>query len=149
MVEDFACGNGGLVRAGRGRGLDIVGFEEGWTADRARDAGIPILREAELDAVDGAFDIVTSIEVVEHLIDPMEVFMQIRRLMKPGGLFYIITGNAEPFRADLLAWRYVVPEIHVGYFEPSTLAEALTRSGFTPIWPGFLRHTKISFDFEC
>jgi SAM-dependent methyltransferase len=134
---DFACGNGGLVRAGRQRSLDIVGFEEGWIADRARAAGIPLLLGHELDALEGTFDIVTAIEVVEHLIEPMAVFRRIRKLMKPGGLFYVITGNAKPFRSDLLAWRYVIPEIHVGFFEPDTLAEALIRTGFTPVWPGF------------
>ena len=38
----------------------------------------------------------------------------------------------------MLFWRYLIPEIHVSFFEPETLAYALARAGFHPEFKGFL-----------
>ena len=54
-----------------------------------------------------------------------------------GGLFFLTTGNAGPRHGDLVGWSYVRPEIHVSFFEPRTLAEALRRTGFEPAFPGY------------
>ena len=136
---DFGCGTGGFVRYIRQQGLcTAVGFDESWTAEKARDAGLPILRSDELDGVTGTFDVVTVIEVLEHLEQPLAVLRRIRSLLKPGGLLFLTTGNAQPVRNRLLSWRYVIPEIHISFFEPATLARALIQSGFDPEFRGFL-----------
>jgi SAM-dependent methyltransferase len=136
---DFGCGNGGLVRYVRSHSpCRIVGFEEGGLRDQVVAAGIPMIDRAQLDTCESMFDIVTAIEVLEHIVEPLEVLASIRRVLKPGGLFFCTTGNAQPFRHRLLSWRYIVPEIHVSFFEPNTLAYALTRTGFCPEFTGFL-----------
>jgi len=135
---DYGCGNGGLVRyVGGLRQLDISGFETGWIADHARSCGVPIRRAEELPGLDGSCDVVTAIEVAEHIPDPHEIFRTARRLLKPGGLFFFTTGNAALVR-DLQDWSYVVPEIHVSLFEPRTLITLLERHGFRAEHRGFL-----------
>lgn len=130
---DFGCGNGGLVRHVReSTECSADGFEEGWIADRARGLGIPILKREELPGRKGCYDIVTAIEVMEHVIDPIDCLRNIRDLLKPGGLLFVTTGNAQPHRKRFLKWSYVVPEMHVGYYEPGTLAWAMRVSGFRP-----------------
>ncbi len=136
---DFGCGNGGLVRHCRkSLGCEALGFEEGWIRDRAVEHGIPILDRAALAHHEHSFDLVTAIEVLEHAIDPMEVFRTVHRLLKPGGLFFFTTGNLAPFADKLIQWPYVVPEIHVSFFEPRTLQRALEQTGFRTTFPGFL-----------
>jgi 2-polyprenyl-3-methyl-5-hydroxy-6-metoxy-1,4-benzoquinol methylase len=128
---DFGCGNGGLVRHLRAHaGVDAVGFEDGAIAASARAAGIPLLGGAELPA--GGSDVVTAIEVIEHVLDPVAELRAIRQLLRPGGLLFLTTGNAAPFAERLAQWRYVVPEIHISFFEPSTLELALRAAGFRP-----------------
>src|SRR5262249_15008950 len=51
---------------------------------------------------------------------------------------FCTTGNAQPFRGRLLGWRYVIPEVHVSFFEPETLAYALRLAGFRPQFQEFL-----------
>lgn len=128
---DYGCGNGGLVRYCRGRQPGrIVGFEEGWIKERAVAAGIELVSREELAARRGSFDIVTAIEVIEHTVQPVEFLREIRAVLKPGGLLFVTTANARPFRGRLLQWGYLVPEVHVTFFEPETLARALTLAGF-------------------
>ncbi len=130
---DFGCGNGGLVRYCRDQGLqNVFGFEEGAIRAAAEHLGIPYLTADELNRKAGSFDVITAIEVLEHVEDPLPVLRRLRLLLRPNGLFFVTTGNARPYRRDLLQWRYVVPEIHINFYEPCTLGEALLRSGFRP-----------------
>ena len=136
---DFGCGNGGLVRYCREQaGCDIVGFDEGWIRDRAAARGIPYLTETEVDAAAGTFDVVTAVEVIEHVTDPLSFLRRVRTLLKPEGLFFLTTGNAEVFRDRLLQWSYTLPEIHVSYFEPRTLDLAMAAAGFRPERRGYI-----------
>jgi SAM-dependent methyltransferase len=134
---DYGCGNGGLVRyCDRELGCDVVGFEEGWIRGEDSRRGIPVVGADDLDPMSGTFDVVTMIEVIEHIPDPVATLRRVRSLLRPGGLLFLTTGNAAPFRRNLARWRYVVPEVHVSFFEPATLALALTRAGFRPEFPG-------------
>ena len=136
---DFGCGNGGLVRWAQANGLSGVrGFETGWIADRARALGLPLLTEDELASQANTFDVITAIEVLEHIVEPVDALKEMARLLKPGGLLFVTTGNARPFRGRLAGWRYVVPEIHVSFFEPETLARAMQIAGFDVTYPGFV-----------
>jgi SAM-dependent methyltransferase len=139
---DYGCGNGGLVRFLQERGLaDALGFEEGSIAAQAKSMGIPLLNRSELDVREQSFDVVTAIEVLEHTSDPMAELCRMRRLLRPGGLLFLTTGNARPYINRISGWSYVVPEVHISFFEPRTLEIAMTRAGFHPdhpsLGPGF------------
>lgn len=136
---DFGCGLGGLVRYARARQIESFGFDEGYAAARMRQDGIPALSSSELEAEEGSFDVVTAIEVVEHLIDPVATLRRLAALLRPGGLLLVTTGNAEPFRNQMETWSYVQPDVHIGFFEPGTLATAFRRVGLQPTFPGYVQ----------
>src|SRR5262245_20342114 len=96
---DYGCGNGGLVRYARKHlSYDCIGFEEGYIADLSREFGIPILRKENLSELKNSFDIVTAIEVIEHVIDPLTFLRQVRSLLKPEGILFLTTGNGSTWR---------------------------------------------------
>ena len=136
---DFGCGLGGLVRYARAHGLlNVYGYDQGWGADWALEHGVELLDSDQLGEQAGSFDVVTAIEVVEHIPGPLDTMQQIASLLKPGGIFFLTTGNAAPHRESFAAWKYVHPDIHVAYFEPGTLSEAYRRVGLEPVVAGFL-----------
>jgi 2-polyprenyl-3-methyl-5-hydroxy-6-metoxy-1,4-benzoquinol methylase len=128
---DYGCGNGCLVRHLRSKGVaEALGFDEGSIVTAARARGIPVLTAEDLTAQAGTFDVVTAIEVIEHTLDPLAELGRMRSLLRPGGLLFLTTGNAQPYADRLTRWRYVLPEIHISFFEPRTLIRAMAETGF-------------------
>lgn len=144
---DFGCGAGGLLKFLRDRGriesggrtwhLRVTGHDVGTYADRLRnDDGFRILDRGELAAEpDARYDVVSLVEVVEHVEYPDPVFALAARLLRPGGLLLVTTGNlASPVaRAKGLGYAYCLPEIHVGYFTPRALETIYARHGLAPV----------------
>ncbi len=139
---DFGCGAGGFLKYLRDRGelagrpLDLTGHDVGSYADLLRSQdGFRIL---DLDAVarepDGAYDVISLIEVIEHLPAPLEPLRLVARLLKPGGLLLLTTGNLESAAARRhgLRYRYCAPEIHVSLFNPRALERLYRRVGLVP-----------------
>jgi SAM-dependent methyltransferase len=128
---DFGCGNGGLVRyCQQNSPAQIVGYEDGWIKQKAELSGIQILNQDDLASHKQKFDIITAIEVLEHVENPDQTLKMIRSLLKPNGLFFYTTGNAQPFRQRLLKWGYFAPEVHISLYEPKSLEFALQAAGF-------------------
>jgi 2-polyprenyl-3-methyl-5-hydroxy-6-metoxy-1,4-benzoquinol methylase len=136
---DYGCGLGGLVRHLRERGYDqAYGFDEGFGARYMEAHGIPHLAAADLATARGCFDVVTCIEVIEHIADPMSALREVSRLLAPGGVLFLTTGNARPHRGKLDRWSYVRPDIHVSFFEPTTLERAFGVVGLAAERPGLV-----------
>lgn len=144
---DFGCGAGALLKCLRdtgtlaGRRLELAGHDVGSWADRLRSKdGLRILGPAELAALpDGSFDVVSMIEVIEHLPAPAEPVTLAARLLRPGGLLLLTTGNLQSpaARRAGLGYRYCAPEIHVSLFNPACLTRLYARAGLEPLAVNF------------
>ena len=138
---DLGCGVGGLVRYLRSRGLEgVVGADEGGGAELARAAGLPVLDDDQLDEEAGSYDVVTSIEVIEHVVDPLAFIYRVSALLAPGGIFVLTTGNVEHVRGDLARWQYVNPDVHVTFLGPTALRRAYEEVGLRDETSPFDRH---------
>src|SRR5439155_1432867 len=60
-----------------------------------RAAGMPVVRGVgeRLPFVSDSFDLIVSIWVLEHLEDPLATFIEVRRVLRPGGHFIFLTPN--------------------------------------------------------
>src|SRR5207302_7861365 len=93
-ILDAGCGTGGTTQELRRFG-DVVGVDLAWEAlEPARARGLKQIARASIERLpfgSAAFDAVTSFEVVYHLGVGNDtcVFEEIRRVLKPGGLFLL------------------------------------------------------------
>ncbi|MDR1085448.1 MAG: class I SAM-dependent methyltransferase [Deltaproteobacteria bacterium] len=141
---DYGCGLGSLVRYGRQQGVNVFGYEPYGSQNQPnqispaeQNSGSYLLPKESLQKE--SFDYITAIEVIEHTADPLAFLRDIRPLLKAGGILFLTTGNAKPFRDRLAKWSYAgCPDVHISFFEPETLALALEKTGFKPVYAGYI-----------
>jgi ubiquinone/menaquinone biosynthesis C-methylase UbiE len=83
------------------------------------------------------FDIVTANMVLEHLPRPDRAFMEVARVLRPGGIFLFVTSHlGHP--AVRLAALFLSPEVR------STLASHAEGRGLEHVFPTFYRSNQVS-----
>lgn len=111
-VLDVGCGGGLLSEGMAARGAQVTGIDMGEAPlSVARlhlyESGLEvdyrqITAERMAEEAPGAFDIVTCLEMLEHVPAPDSVIAACARLVRPGGLVVFSTINRNP-KAYLLA----------------------------------------------
>ncbi|MFL6231238.1 MAG: class I SAM-dependent methyltransferase [Pyrinomonadaceae bacterium] len=132
---DVGCGAGSLLRAARRGGWDAEGTEVSRPAvEHARSEGFTVFSGelAEAGYTEASFDVVTAIEVLEHVPDPRALLSEIRRVLRPGGLFWGTTPHGRGMSARLLGlrWSVVCPPEHLQLFSLAGLRQLLRAADF-------------------
>ena len=136
-------GDGTLLDVGTSIGLFLsLAGERGWRGlgtEFGRRALAYARDELGVDAVDtpierleGEYDVVSVLSVLEHVNDPRAFLGEVRRLLKPGGATYLIVPNVESLACRVLHERAATFDgrNHLLYFSPRTLRDLLEREGF-------------------
>jgi 2-polyprenyl-3-methyl-5-hydroxy-6-metoxy-1,4-benzoquinol methylase len=132
---DVGCAAGFFLLAASER-YEVAGVElSAFAAQYAREEfGLQVftgeLADTRFD--DGAFDVVTLWDVIEHVLEPRAVIAEAARVTRPDGLLVLTTGNIEGrlARRNLERWNLMTPPAHLTFFSPSTLERLLNGSGF-------------------
>ncbi|WP_346658266.1 bifunctional 2-polyprenyl-6-hydroxyphenol methylase/3-demethylubiquinol 3-O-methyltransferase UbiG [Endozoicomonas sp. 4G] len=130
-VLDVGCGGGILSESMALRGADVTGIDMG-------DAPLSVARlhsmESEVEVnyrkipveelaeeMPGTFDVVTCLEMLEHVPEPASVIRACEKLLKPGGkiFFATINRNAKSWLFAIVGAEYVLRMLPRGTHEHS------------------------------
>lgn len=134
QVLDIGCGGGILSDSMARKGAVVTGIDLSVKALRvaqlhAMEVGTPNLSFREVSAEDmareqpGAFDVVTCMEMLEHVPDPASVVKACSTLVKPGGWVFFSTINRNPksFLFAIVGAEYVLNMLPKGTHEYAKL----------------------------
>lgn len=154
-VLDIGCGGGILADAMARQGAQVLGIDLATKALKvaqlhaleAKTEGVQY-REISAEALaledPAGFDVVTCMEMLEHVPDPSSVVRACASLVKPGGhvFFSTINRNAKSFLFAIVGAEYVLNLLPRGthefakFIKPSELASYSRSAGLT------LQHTR-------
>jgi 2-polyprenyl-6-hydroxyphenyl methylase/3-demethylubiquinone-9 3-methyltransferase len=146
-VLDIGCGGGILSEGMAARGARVTGidlsekalgvarlhlFESGLKVDYHHSSA-----EAFAEQHPARFDVVTCMEMLEHVPDPASTVAACARLVKPGGLVFLSTLNRNPksYLFAVIGAEYVLKLLPRGthdyakFIKPSELARHAREAG--------------------
>lgn len=139
-ILDVGCGWAQALLSFKEKGFDCFGFDPAIEAvDYGCKKGLNI-KHAGLEGMDvfegKKFNIVSMLNVLEHLADPIKSIDQIKKILKPNGILVIDVPNEfNDFQLagrdvhDLDDW-WVAPPNHLNYFSKDSLVKLLDNMGF-------------------
>jgi len=130
---DVGAAAGLLLHEAQDQGFDAVGIEPSHAlATTARASGVEVfqgtLPHQNLD--ERSFDVVTCIDVIEHVADPVGLLTAASRCLAPNGILAVVTPDVGSLAARLLGerwWHFRLA--HVCYFDRTSLDAAVTGAG--------------------
>ena len=135
---DVGCSTGHFLYSLKGKVRTRVGLE--LSRDEVsfirRNLDFPVYNVPleHADILEGPFDVVTALQVLEHVEDPVGFLQHIKKHLKKNGTLYLELPNLD----DVLRTAYRVKEYedfyyrepHLSYFSKDSLRRALTKAGF-------------------
>lgn len=129
MVLDIGCGGGLMTEAMASRGGKVTGIDLSEGALKVarlhlKESGRQvdyrnISAEALAAELPGHFDVITCLEMLEHVPDPGSVIRAVATLLKPGGQVVFSTLNRTPkgFALAILGAEYLLRMVPAGTHE--------------------------------
>ena len=119
------------------RGWDATGVEPSrWAVTVGRERfGVDLRQDAlESFAPDGGFDVVTLLDVVEHLHDPVAGLAHVRTMLADRGLVAMTTVDAASLHARIrgTSWPWFFRP-HLWHYTPASLRRHLDQAGFRAV----------------
>jgi SAM-dependent methyltransferase len=136
-VVDVGCGLNELLvrlhelRGCQGLGVDINPEVAAYIRDHLQ---MPVAHDTLLGAKleEGAFDLVTMNQYLEHEPEPLATLREARRISKRGAHIVVEVpySSGLPARAFGSCWSQLDVPRHLVFYTPETLGELLARSGY-------------------
>ncbi|MCK4815191.1 class I SAM-dependent methyltransferase [bacterium] len=135
---DIGCGLGYLLDVASDKGFQVTGVEFNPEAVKRikKKYVFPVFCGDFMDYDDKDFDVITMLDVIEHLMDPKAAAKKINQLLRPGGILVMSTMDGDSLVSRLLGTRLAdfrrVRE-HLYFFNRKTISMLLETEGFEVI----------------
>ncbi len=136
-VLDFGCGYGGKTVAYADHAAFVAGVEPFEHVIRlcedyrqhigAQNVEFRTCAQAEIPYPTGAFDVVVSHDVLEHVDDPAASLDEVLRVLKPGGTAFLVFPPYDGAFSHHLDYVSRMPALH-WLFRPASLVGAANRA---------------------
>jgi 2-polyprenyl-3-methyl-5-hydroxy-6-metoxy-1,4-benzoquinol methylase len=97
-ILDLGCGNGSFTNFIAQQGYEVVGIEESESGTKLASENFPdcqfiqgSIYNLPYTELEEKFDVVISLEVIEHLFYPKELVRSVKKLLKPNGRLILTT----------------------------------------------------------
>ncbi len=133
---DVGAGSGILVEQAIKTGYKAEGIEPSrWFQEKATELGLPVyLGSLPHSNLRGPYEIVTLIDVIEHVSNPIELLLEIKKITTTNSIIVIITPDRGSIPAKLLGWKWWnYKPGHIGYFNNKTIEFATQKAGLKQI----------------
>lgn len=135
---DVGCGRSDLLDVAQARGWTTHGTELHPAAVELGRSKGHRMHEGPLrveDHGDRRYDLIVSVEVLEHLTSPMEEVQRMARLLAPGGVLYITTPNFDALNHTIAGprWRMFNHPEHLCFFTRRTIDRCFRSNGLRKV----------------
>ena len=132
---DVGFGAGSMLDAAARAGWQVQGVEVSGKAVeevKKRHPGVVKGTLASAAFEPHSFDVVIASELLEHLEDPYTFVVDVRRILRPGGVLWATTPHGRGITARLLgtSWSVIAPPDHLQLFSVRGVRALLDRAGF-------------------
>jgi ubiquinone/menaquinone biosynthesis C-methylase UbiE len=134
-ILDVGTGSGHLLEIASEMGFDCQGIDISGEAVRTSSKKFPgKIAQGNLVSANyqsGFFDVVSMVDVLEHIANPHEIISEARRILKPGGLLLIISPNSSSVTRYLAGKNWFQYKYdHVLFFNRKSLGYLLEKHSF-------------------
>jgi 2-polyprenyl-3-methyl-5-hydroxy-6-metoxy-1,4-benzoquinol methylase len=137
FILDIGAGAGGVLRAFQEKENKVLGIDIGNEyIEFGKEKGINLKTGSlkDLTELEEKPDIIIYAQVVEHLLDPVTEFKELKKILKPGTLVYIeVPGIKNLLNSYHLDFLKYIQNAHVYYFTLNSLTNCMKKAGFTLI----------------
>lgn len=135
---DIGCGSGAMLEASRRNHWQAEGVEVSKSSvELVQGKGFKVFHGFlhEANYPENYFDVVTAVELFEHLLVPSEMIKEAARILRPGGILWATTPHSKGASARLLGtrWSMICPPEHIQLFSVNGLRMLLKQSGFSKV----------------
>ncbi|MEK6967027.1 MAG: class I SAM-dependent methyltransferase [Nanoarchaeota archaeon] len=138
---DIGCNIGTFMKVAQDDGWETVGveFNKSAAAFGRKKFGLEILDRdfMKVKFKPSSFDVVAMNDVIEHVTDPVATLIEVRRILKKGGLLFMTTPNIGALLPKITRskWLHMKPNEHLSFFTPKTIKVLLGKTGFSmKVW---------------
>jgi 2-polyprenyl-3-methyl-5-hydroxy-6-metoxy-1,4-benzoquinol methylase len=147
-VLDLGCGNGSLSHVVAQKGYEVFGIEESAQGVNVARQSFPdchflqaSIYELPYEELENSFDVVISVEVIEHLFYPKELIRAAKKCLKPNGTLILTTPYHGYWKNLLLSvsnkmdghFHALWDGGHIKFFSVNTLTNLLETEGYIDI----------------